>query len=739
MRLGLIGIVLLFVALGGCLRGLGQQKDGAAKGGVATDSVRTLQEFTVNGKKPLLIRKLDRLEYNVGESVYSAGYNALEVLGKMPGVLIDPSGIYVNGKNTIYLLIDGKGQYMSKEQAMAILSNLRSENIDKIQIITNPSAKYDAAASAVIDVVTKKEKMKSDIHSTYGNQLAPVAGVNGFDYRYYAGGTNLNYSVGQLKLFGSIDVTRNHEFRNYNKETLQIPGDNLERNDSLLRTYKETGLNYGLGFRYDITKRSNLNIVFNSYGSPDREYFYTQPTHYGKPGAAAPDSLYSLSGILDYSHNRYNTLSAKYSYRINAKGANLYLLFDYSDYLSPGRQYSNGSYSYAIPLAPRSDSFSFVQDYRDDIYSYHADLEWPFGKHLVLETGAKVTAIRNVNNSDTYYAMFGEGASLSGPTYAPFMYTETVSGAYVNWRASFGKASFQAGLRGEDTHSKGVADPDEAAVSRQYFNLFPSGSFQYNLGKSDQLGLSYASHIGRPSYTFFNPNAIYSTVLSSTTGDPDLRPQVLNDAEFTFVHHNAYLSVSFSHASSPKIDLPTATQDSGITITDYTTNLKYTNTLNADVNVPITVAKFWQFYVDAGVLNNSSLLLDGAHQSNWFVHVSTGQTFTLSAQSKLEANFSYSSGMQYAYTNTYIGPNLTVGYKRFLLRKRLALNLNVNDVLGANKFSAKSNYSYLYDHMQSIKNNRFFRLNATYEFKMGQVFAARRSNSSKGDFGDQRL
>jgi outer membrane receptor protein involved in Fe transport len=727
--------VILFT-LGVCTRtsAMGQVTDVGGK-----DTVQNLQTFTVNGKKPLLIRKLDRLEYNVAQSVYSNGYNALEVLAKLPGISIGPLGVYVNGKNNIYLLIDGKGQYIPMEQVVATLSHLRSENIEKIQIITNPSAKYDAASSAVIDVITKKEKMKSDIHSSYGNQLYPAPGVSGFGYRYFGGGANLNYSTGNLKFFGSLDLTGDHEFRNYIKETMLIPGEDLERNDTTRRTYRETGLNYGLGCSYDINKHSNLNVVFNSYGSPVRKYFYTEPIQYGKIGSLIPDSTYSLSGGMNFDHNRYNSLSAKYTYTINQKGTNLYVLFDYSDFFNPGSQYSSGTYGYTISAPPKSDTFSFIQHYRDDIYSYHADLEQALGKHFIFETGAKITTIRNVNNSTTYYALFPLTVNIPAAVYSPFTYQETITGGYVNLRANFSKFSFQAGLRGENTDSKGTANPDEGSVSRNYFNLFPSGAIQYNMANHDQLGLSYAEHIARPSYSAFNPNTIYSTILTSTQGNPDLKPQILNDAELTFVHHNAYLSVSFSHEASPKIDLPTAQQDSGITITDYTTNLKYTNTLNADVNIPFNVSKIWQFYIDAGILNNSSLLLDGSNQSNWFVHCSTGQTLTISGQSKVEVNFDYSSGMQFAYMQTYTGPNLSIGYKQFLFQKKLALSLNVNDVLGTSQFSVKSNYNYLYDHMQSIKNDRFFRLSATYEFKTGSAFSLQKHNSSKGDFGEQRL
>jgi outer membrane receptor protein involved in Fe transport len=314
-----------------------------------------------------------------------------------------------------------------------------------------------------------------------------------------------------------------------------------------------------------------------------------------------------------------------------------------------------------------------------------------------------------------------------------------IGGAYANLRATLKKISFQAGIRGEFTNSKGVATSDVAPVLRDYSNLFPSASFQYSPNDHDQLGLTYSNRIARPSYSAFNPNAIYSSILTRTVGDPNLNPQILNNVEFSFRHQNAYLSVSWSHAASPKIDLPTPQQDSGITITDYTTNLKYTNTLYTDVNIPLKFTSFWQSYQDVGVTNYNSLLLDGSHQSNWFFHLTTNQTFNLSSQSKIELNYNYSSGSQFAYSHIYPMQNLSLGYKQFLLQKRASLSLNVNDVLGINKFKMSSNYGYLYNETQSLMNGRYFRLSATYQFKTGNTFSVRRTNSSKSDFGEKRL
>ena len=259
----------------------------------------------------------------------------------------------------------------------------------------------------------------------------------------------------------------------------------------------------------------------------------------------------------------------------------------------------------------------------------------------------------------------------------------------------------------------------------------------FNFEDNSQFGVTYSTRIVRPSYSFFNPNNIYSSIYATTEGNVNLRSQIINSLELSYLYKSYYASLSLSRASNPKIDLPTQFQSSGITIHRYISNLKATYTYNLNVNIPLKITSWWQGYTNIGVLNNRAILLDGGKGSNWFYNINTNQSFTFQKKNRIELNAFYNSGSQFAYSTTMSIQNISIGYRRTIIADKLNLTFNVNDVFGINKFKLKNDYGYLYDDMQSLKNNRFFRLSILYQFNTGNKFTVR-NNSSKGSFGEKR-
>lgn len=703
------------------------------------ENIKTLEEIIVRGKKPLLVRKLDRLEFDVANSVLSKGYNALEVLSKLPGITVDVSGnVLVNGKGDIFLLIDGKGQFMQKEQAQMLLGGLRAENIERVEIISNPSAKYDAQGSAVINIITKRDKMKSDVHSTYGNQLYPVKDINGFDYRFFNAGTNLSYEIGKVKTSFGVDFSTSREYRNSTRETLIILSKNLKRSNTNLDIYREIGLSYRAGFNFDINKRNSFDVTFNSFGAPQKQYSSVNSNIYQTIGGSEnPDSAYTMVGTQTFDKGRFNALSAKYLWKIDESGGkNLYVFFEYSGVTNPGTQSFNGLYSFNTG-PDKYDTFFFDRKYKVNIYSAHADYEQPLKKNSFLETGIKITKIYNNDNASLRYMFYDGFPKVVKSSENRFKYNETITGFYLNLRRNFKKIKAQIGLRGEATESEGKAFLPDRVLKRSYFNLFPSAAVQYTYNDNNQLGLNYSMRIVRPGYTDFNPNNTYATILTNIYGNPSLTPQIQNNLEFSYLYKSYYLSIGFNHASRPRVDLPQTNQDSGITIIRYITNLRYTTNSRINLSLPFKLTSWWQTYSNIGVTNTITGLLNNEKQSNWFINLNSYQNFSINAANKIELNFFYSSGSRFAYTRTQALANLSLGYKYTIKKGKLEAGFNINDVLGINKFRMVSDYGYQFYEMKSVKNNRFFRVSISYLFTTGNKFSLR-SNSSKADFGEKR-
>lgn len=705
-------------------------------------SYKTLGDITVRNKKPLLVRDLDKLVFDVSGSVLSSGYNALEILGKLPGVITDANGsVSINGSSSLYILIDGNGQYMTKEQVQSLLKNLRSENVDKIEIITNPSSKYDAQGGAVINIVTKKDHMKSDLHVTYGNQLFPVKDVNGFSYPFFETGGTLNYKFSKVKTYIRFNISSDQEYRNNLSELLQIPAQDLQRQNQEIITYRETGLSYGAGVNYDINKRNTMDFQFNSFGSLLKHYYSTNSNYYGPINSQGQpfDSTYVFSGTNKFDNNRFNSAIVKYTHSINTNGMNISATIDFSSFNSPNDQNYMGNFTYLLTPIVNKDSFVLNKAYNVHIYSEKIDYTWPVTKTTTIEAGVKLSSIRHIDNSQTTYNLKQYDSTLENEAQVnTFNYNETIFGFYLNLKKSINKFKFEFGLRGENTSSKGsTSSPVISSVSRNYFNIFPSANLQFDLNENNHLGLSYSLRIIRPSYSDFDPNTNYFSPLLSVQGSYNLDPQLLNKLELSYIFKNYFISFTFTRAGNPRIDLPQENQNSGVTIANYVTNLKRNDNFYVTLNIPVTVSKWWQIYSNLSLSNTSSILLDSQVTSNWFYNFSINQTFSLGASNRIESNFYYNSGYAYAYSITKSNCNLSLGYRYFFQKDKFNLTFNINDILGTDKFRTSSNYGYLMSDLSSSKNNRSIRLSLVYKFNTGNIFSMR-PTSSKNDFGEKR-
>lgn len=703
-------------------------------------TLKSLEQIIIRGRRPLLVRKIDRLVFDVGNSVLSSGNNMLEVLSRMPGVKVDAAGnVLVNGKSDVMLLIDGKGQYMTREQAQSILGNLRSENVDKVEVLTNPPARYDAQGSAIINVITKKDKIKSDVHSTYGNQLFPAEGINGFDAHFFNLGTNLNYSFSnKVRTFVAADYITTREFRAGFTENMYLYSNNLLRKGRETTNYRETGLNYRAGINIDLTKRIGFDVELNSFGTPRKQYLSQINTAFSSiVQQAQADSFYNLLGQNAYDKNRFTSAVGKFSFALDTLGRNLFVFLDYSQFSNPGDQSYAGSFSYPNTSQTKQEDFNFTRDYKVKIYSFKIDYEHPLAKAYFLEAGVKLASIQNKDRA----VLYREIRNGSDPEILQlnnrFNYKELIAGAYVSLRKSISKFNFQAGLRAEYTDSEGRAFDPDATTDRSYLNAFPSLFVQYNKNDNNQFGFSYSRRIVRPNYVDFNPNQNYNSPLSTNRGTLALQPNFSNNLELSYNTKGYYFAVTFSHIKNPRIDLPLQTQDGGVTINNYVTNLQHQNNLLFTAGLPVAIKSWWQTYTSVSLTNANFKVRGGPATSNWWTDVYNNHNFIFNSRHRAEITFSYSSAYWYAYSKTHALANLSVGYRWNVLKDKLDLGININDIAGINKFRITNDYRYQLQVTEAFRNNRYYRISLNYRFNTGNVFQLR-SSSSKNDFGEKR-
>ncbi|HTB30467.1 MAG TPA: outer membrane beta-barrel protein, partial [Bacteroidia bacterium] len=483
---------------------------------------KTLKNVDVIAQKPFMEYKSDRTVYNIENSIISAGNNALEVLKKLPGVKVDNNdNISVNGQSGVLIMIDGRTSYMSATDAGEYLKSLDASQIEKIEIITNPSAKYDASGNTIINIVRKKNKntgLNTELTSGYsqgiygrGNEgislnygakkwnIFANYGYNFGNYYSYYGGTTKFSSNNQIQ---SIFIDTNQRSQQFRGNTGRFEADYMPDN-------KQT-----VGFVFEMSQ--NSGTVYKDF--PNKMYGENSQL----------DSSLSMQGNRTYS--RINTsYGVNYDYKIDSTGKDLSANIDYASYSNNFSELDVTSYYDSLGLGLHSPTLLLFSLPRTiNIWAAKTDYEQPMGKNGTFESGLKVSYVSS-NNNALYWNVINGTDAVDTTFTNDFIYTEYIYAGYVSYARKLGRRFyFKVGLRGEETQDKGVQLVHDTTFTHNYFSLFPNALITYKLDTNNTLKLSYRRRIWRPDYSDLNPFVYFNNLYSYYVGNPALQPQISN-------------------------------------------------------------------------------------------------------------------------------------------------------------------------------------------------------------------
>jgi hypothetical protein len=698
------------------------------------NDIRQLKEVIVTSTRPYIQRKLDKLIVNVDANSLLAGNSLNDLLPKLPGVSLNESNqLVVNGKSNVLVLIDGKGQFVSQEQLNIMLANMKAESIDKVEIISNPSVKYDANGGAVINIVTKKNSMTSDVHQTIGQQIRPVSHLAGHNEPYYSLGTNLNYLIGNMRTFASADYTYSKEFQQ-NQGLLQYDTPVLGRNSLSSTNSIASRLNTRFGFNADLDKTTSLDGTFTFY-IPFYRYFERNGNQAFTSTTPQPDSTVSSNSRERNYHNRNTTINLRLSKRMNeSRNEAIDFYFDFNDfnYLTSSQQ---DNIYFILNNNNKNELYSSDHEYAVRIYSFKTDYSIQAGKKSKFEAGGKFSLI---HNRDTYdYGFNTDAVNLNDSTL--FKYREIVSAAYLNFSGSTSFIDYQFGARIENTASNGDAPLIGERLNRNYTNLFPAFTIQHNFKSkaSQQLALSYNKRIVRPGYSDFNPNNNLITRFSSTTGSPALNPQFINNFELSY--NLASLNVTLYDAYQKNIkDLITQASDQVLVAQNKIVAYSSSNDVGLNISYPYSFNKWLSTYSSFSGGHSSSKLLDNSTLNYYSYYFSESLTFAINSRNTLDVRYFFMPETQFNYGRMLQVDNLSAGYRTQLIPKKLYLTLNINDILGHNKLSTIQDFGNVQTESISLRNNRTYMLTLRYNFPSGKMFSLR-NKATKNDKSEIRL
>jgi hypothetical protein len=465
---------------------------------------KTLKEVSVTTKRPFVEQKIDRMVVNVANSIIGSGSTALEVLEKSPGVTVDRQNdqLQLRGKEGVIVQIDGRQTYLSMADVVAMLRNMPSDNIDRIELITNPSAKYDAAGnSGIIDIRLKKN---NDI----GTNGSVSLGAGSGRYDRERGSLQINHRTPKLNLFGNYSANRGGSYRHWN--FLRNQADDAQRNiveqDSYIRI-KDHGHNVKAGIDYYLNKNTTLGLVWTGLWNNSRQHSPAEA--FFRRQVSEPAYLQTLTDkrLSSISSNQAANLNLQHNFK--NEGGQLTVDFDLGQF---DRDFTNTLATETLlprePVLPHAGLFTEMPT-EIDIQTFKTDYNRAIGRGWKMEVGIKSSSVRSDNNVTQYSGEVGD-LVLDPALSNHFRYTERVRAAYANFSGKVAvKTDLMVGLRTEQTHSVGNSFTLKNVVERDYLNLFPSLFLSRPLSAKHSLAFSYSYRIDRPNYQNLNPARVH--------------------------------------------------------------------------------------------------------------------------------------------------------------------------------------------------------------------------------------
>lgn len=696
-------------------------KDVTVKETSLDPAAASLKGVTVTNKKPMIEVKADKTVFNVEASITAQGSNALELLQKSPGIQVDNNdNISMKGKTGVKIYVDGKMMQLDTKDLAAYLKSINSNDIEAIEMISNPSAKYDASGNAgVINLRLKKNKK----FGTNGSvNLGFVQGVTPKGN----GSVNLNYRDKKVNLFGNAGFNKGIYRNEIN--LYRIQKDTLYDQKTIMRSNDES-FNIKAGADYFINNRSTLGVMATSNFSNNEWSSVSNAFITYVPTDTYIKQLKALNNIPGNRTNANFNLNYRYA---DTSGTEVNFDADRGIFRGKGNSIQPNDYVFPNGSIQRIVNRNYTPT-DIDIYTAKIDIEQRFGKGK-LGYGAKTSFVTTKNTFE-----FFQDTALDKPKQDldrsnNFKYTENVNAAYINYQQQLNeKWSIQTGLRGEQTNSdgkltryNGTSKPDDK-VKRNYFDIFPSAALTWNASQKHTLNLTYSRRIDRPSYQDLNPFENKLDELTFQRGNPFLRPQYTHNVELTHTLNGMLnTTIGYSNVSDFATE---ATDTVGNATFVQQKNLARQQILSFNIGRPLPIRPWWNGYVNFwfnyqmfnGKIGENNVSEQIPSYGAYMQH-----SFSLGKDYTAETSGWFSGPSVWGGTwKTKSQGAMDIGIQKQIFNKKGSIKLSYTDIFFTAPWSAINDFGGVYIKAGGNWESRTFRANFTWRFGSSQVKAAR--------------
>jgi len=679
-----------------------------------------LQDVIVSGKRPEIEMLADKTVVNIGSSVLNSGGSAFSIMQNLPGVIVSNNGtVFLNGKSGAKIMFDGKISYMEGTELVNYLKSTPASLLDKIELITNPSAKYDASGnSGIINIKTKRTKLM-------GFNVALDTNYEQGKFGRTNNNISLNHRNGKLNIYGMYGLYSGHNMndlqisRDFNPSVSALVSKFIQdsyRNRAEDTYYFNGGIHYFASDNTTFELLANGNLASRNEHGTINSAFYT----------VVEQNDSTLRSTTDNRSNTHNiSTSLGMLHKIDSMGKEISASVDYLHY----SVYEDQLHDDMFTAEPGVSSDAYSKGLKNGtigMYSGRVDFSYPISGKLSFEAGAKSTAV-NIDNSSAY-------EDKSGLTWQPdyglsnqFIYNENINAVYISTKVSQQQFRLEAGIRVENTNLKGhllgnVENKDKL-FTKSYTNIFPTATLTYSFTNKNTLNLIYGRRVNRPNYRDLNPFIYIFDPYTYEQGNTSLQPQFSNNFDLSYIIKSNYRVGLFYNNTQHAIVKSYIVKPNGKRVYVMPTNMATYNSYGIKMGVGnITIFKFWQSSINVGITRND---YDWQQDGLTYKNEQTTCMFSINNRISLPKEWSaevtgfYNSKMALGQINVSSMWRVSVGIQKKLWKGNGTLNIYSGDIFNSYRTKVSGLFSGSWATADEHQDRCLIGASFSYRFKKG--------------------
>ena len=674
-----------------------------------------IEGVIVKAQKEMIQTNLDKKVFNVDKSIAAEGVTCLEVLENLPSVSVDVEGnVSLRGSQSVTILVDGRPSNLTLDQ-------IPSSIIESIELITNPSARYEPdGVSGIINVVLKKKK-----ESGFNGMLTLGSGVSNLDSNFYFGkynaSANVNYRYNKINIFANYDFrTRNHNNYNtldrntiFNNDTTNL----YQQSESMSQHISH---NARIGMDYFINKQNALSFNVN-YSNNDRQNESETNCNSNINNIDSLNKKYILSNQRNFDNQNLSS-NLNYKHTFNKTGRELSVDISYSKMWGNNNVY--GSEKYLLPIN-RNDYFNNSSTIGNNQFiTTQLDFVTPIGNGGRIETGYKLS-IRLTDQEYHQYTGFNMDSLTENISDANnYNYNEYINALYFIYSNTIKeKFKYQIGLRGELATNIFYLRNLDTTTRNTYPHLFPTVHLVYEFNKQHSISLSYSMRVQRPNIFQLNPYVDNSDRFNLSKGNPELKPELTNSVELGYQYYTEKISVTtniFYRHRFQMISKYTELLNDSVSLTSYQ-NFDQAQSYGIELNYSQTIFKWWKTNINGSfyqtLIDSKQEMIDPNLMDDWSWNIRGSFNFTFPKDFDIQLTANYRSPMITSGSMSGFGWGdgsgqgrmdeqwtMDFGLKKQFFNKKLVLSIRISDIFasrtskintfGSNDISSFNAYSF---------------------------------------------